>query len=61
MLSDIKCGLCDEFLKRGHGNERAILITRHFREKHPAEYEEIRNARLKVEELTRQYKYNSYL
>ena len=56
----IYCGLCGHVVGEGHGYEIKGAMTQHFRNKHPKEYDEIREARIVVRSLEKKYRYDGY-
>ena len=60
MLSDCFCKYCGEFLGRLHSNKQDYATYTHFKETHPAEFQEIKDAVAMVKNLRNKYKYSDY-
>lgn len=57
MKQDIRCKYCGELLGHDHFNRSSNLIVAHYREKHPAAWQEMVEAKNKLEELKKKYGY----
>lgn len=61
VLSDVRCKICDKLIGYDHYCNHTTIITHHFKDKHPKEYAEMREAAAKLRQLKIKYGYGGFL